>query len=90
MAWANSAPSSRARLAPSPAKGDIRWAASPTRVAPGVRFQLWPTGSAWMGRRIGSTSLWVIRSIKGGAQPANASAIRLGSANQASGRFSAA
>ena len=50
----SSAPSSMARFAPSPANGDIRWAASPSRVTPGTRSQRCPIGSALMRR--GATS----------------------------------
>ena len=39
-----------ARFAPSPANGDIRYAASPTRVTPGTRSQRWPIGRAWIRR----------------------------------------
>ena len=50
MAFASSAPSYMARLAPSPANGDIRCAASPSRVTPGTRSHLCSIGRAWIGR----------------------------------------
>jgi hypothetical protein len=53
MAFPSSAPSYIARLAPSPANGDIRCAASPSSVTPGTRSHLCSTGSAWIGRKHG-------------------------------------
>src|SRR5580692_629958 len=47
---ANAAPSCIARLAPAPANGDIRCAASPIRVTFGWLGQRMPTGRAVMGR----------------------------------------
>jgi hypothetical protein len=46
-----------ARFAPSPAKGDIRGAASPSSVTPGVRGQLCPSGNIQIDRGTKSPSL---------------------------------
>src|ERR1700730_12330146 len=49
MAVASSAPSSMARLAPSPTNGVIRWAASPSRVMDDPLKTLEQTGGAQRG-----------------------------------------
>ena len=72
----SSAPSYMARLAPSPANGDMRCAASPTKVRPACRGHSCPTGSAWIGRSIGSAMLPVMKLVRCGAQPANCSAMK--------------
>lgn len=63
MASPSSAPSYIARLAPSPANGDIRCAASPSSVTPVTRSHLCSTGSALIVRGTGSVSPSVISAV---------------------------
>lgn len=69
----SSEPSRMARFAPSPAKGDIRCAASPRRVAPGTRDQWWPTGRMLMAVQHGAASMSSV--VSSGAYPSNSATV---------------
>lgn len=66
----------KVRVAPTPANGDIRCAASPSRVTPHTRSQRCSIGSAWMRRTTGSVSLPETSAVNSGAQPSNSAATR--------------
>src|ERR1700761_6761640 len=60
-----------ARLAPSPANGDMTWAASPSRVTPGTRGHECPGGSALTRRAVSGVSASVIIPRSAPDQPAS-------------------
>src|SRR6202789_3682797 len=71
MANASSVASSMARLAPSPAYGDITCAASPSNVTPGERAQQCPIGKAKINRGMIVPSQLRMRSLSSTLQSAN-------------------
>jgi len=68
MALASSEPSNMARLAPSPANGDIRWGASPRMVTPATQSHRGLTGRALTARRTEVVSLSVMSAVSSGAR----------------------